>query len=141
MSEVSSLPRSRPPRPRAKVIIIDDEETMRTLVRLHLGNAGYEVLEARDAIEGGYLVLEAAPDLVICDVNMPYMDGYEFVAAMKSDPLTRHIPVAFLTVEEDVSGNAKRLGAVAYLRKPVTADRLLEVVELFASRTALALAR
>lgn len=141
MSEVSSLPRSRPPRPRAKVIIIDDEETMRTLVRLHLGNAGYEVLEARDAIEGGYLVLEAAPDLVICDVNMPYMDGYEFVAAMKSDPLTRHIPVAFLTVEEDVSGNAKRLGAVAYLRKPVTADRLLEVVELFASRTAVALAR
>jgi CheY-like chemotaxis protein len=99
------------------------------------------VLEAKDAIEGGYLVLEAAPDLVICDVNMPYMNGYEFVAAMKSDPLTRHIPVAFLTVEEDVSGNAKRLGAVAYLRKPVTADRLLEVVELFASRTAVAAAR
>lgn len=118
---------------RPKVVVIDDDATLRTLVRLHLANAGWEVREAADAIEGGHLVLGESPDLVICDVNMPYMNGYELVAALKSDPLTRDIPVVFLTVDDDVAANAQRLGAVAYLRKPVMADRLLEVVTLFAS--------
>ena len=107
---------------------------MRSLVKLHLSNAGYEVLEAADAIEGGHLVIGSSPDLVICDVNLPYMDGYEFVAALKSDPETSHIPVVFLTVDEEVESQSKKLGAAAYLRKPVTADRLLQVVDLFISR-------
>ena len=118
-------------------MVIDDDETLRTLVRLHLANAGYEVLDAADAVEGGYLVIRTSPDLVICDVDMPYMNGYEFVAALKSDPLTRRIPVVFLTVDDDVAAKAQRLGAAAYLRKPVTADRLLEVVGLFATPKAL----
>jgi CheY-like chemotaxis protein len=121
----------------AKVVVIDDDQTLRTLVRLHLANAGYEVLEAADAVEGGYQVLRTSPDLVICDVNMPYMSGYEFVAALKSDPLTSRIPVVFLTVDDDVAAKAQKLGAAGYLRKPVTADRLLEVVGLVASSTVL----
>lgn len=120
------------PRRPPKVIVIDDEATIRTLVKLHLANAGYHVLEAADAVEGGYLVMETLPDLIVCDVQMPYMNGYELVAALKSDPLTRHIPVVFLSIEDDVAGNARKLGAAAYLRKPVTADRLLEVVAMFA---------
>ena len=74
------------------------------------------------------------PDLVVCDVDMPYMSGYEFVAALKSDPLTQQIPVIFLTVRDDVADHAGRLGAAAYLRKPVTADRLLQAVDLYAPR-------
>ena len=121
---------------RATVVLIEDEDMMRSLVKLHLTNAGYEVLEAADAVEGGHLVLESSPALVICDVRLPYMDGYEFVAALKADPQTRHIPVVFLTMDEEVDTQAKALGAEAYLRKPVRADRLLQVVSLFASPAA-----
>lgn len=118
---------------RPKILVVDDDRSLRALVRLHLANAGYEVLEAEDAIVGGYTVLRAPPDLVICDVNMPYMDGYEFVAALRSERLTQHIPVVFLTMDDDVADQAQKLGAVAYLRKPLTADRLLQTVGLFAS--------
>jgi len=104
---------------------------MRDLVALHLSNYGYEVAVAEDAVEGGHLILRRTPDLILCDVEMPYLNGYEFVAALKAHPTTRDIPVVFLTVRDDVAENAAKLGAVAYLRKPLTVDRLLEVVGVF----------
>ena len=128
-----------PPR-HPRIAVIDDDPVFRALLKLHLANAGYEVSMAEDAVEGGHLIMRTPPDLIICDVNMPYMNGYEFVAAVKRDPLTGHIPVVFVTVEHDVADRASQLGAVAYLRKPVTADRLLEVVGLFASPTTTAVA-
>jgi CheY-like chemotaxis protein len=113
---------------RPSIAVIDDDESLRQLLALHLRNAGYDVLEAEDAVAGGHLVVERRPDLVICDVAMPYMDGYEFIAAMKADPATRDIPVIFLTVEENVVERAKQLG-VAYLMKPVMADQLMRLVK------------
>src|SRR5690242_9248789 len=104
---------------RPKIVVIDDDVLIRTLLKLHLGNAGYGVLVAEDAVVGGHLVIQKAPDLVICDVQMPYMDGYEFVAALKGDPQTEQIPVIFLSSEDDIADKARTLGAVAYLRKPV----------------------
>ena len=121
-------------RERATVLVIDDDEIVRLLVRLHLANAGYAVAVAEDAVEGGHLIVKEQPDLVVCDVDMPYMNGYEFVEALKADPLTRQIPVIFLTVRDDVPDHARRLGAAAYLRKPLTADRLLQAVDLYAAR-------
>src|SRR6266404_1259787 len=118
-----------PKRPR--ILVVDDDESMRELLKLHLRNNGYDVLAAEDAVVAGHLVLGEKPDLLIVDVEMPYMNGYEFVAALKSDPETRHIPVVFLTTDENVADHAHRLGAAAYLNKPVTVDRLCEVVELF----------
>lgn len=126
---------------RRTIVVIDDDPSIRTLLELHLKNAGYEVFSAEDAVDGGHLVVKAAPDLVICDVHMPYMDGYEFVAALKSDPLTQHIPVIFLSTDDDIADNARKFGAIAYLRKPVLADRLLEIVALFALPTAIAVPR
>lgn len=116
---------------RGKILVVDDEPSMRELLRLHLGNQGYEVQEAEDAIVAGHLILKRKPDLVIVDVQMPYMNGYEFVGALKSDPQTRDIPVVFLTTDDNVASQAKKLGAAAYLQKPITADRLIEVVDLF----------
>ena len=101
---------------------------IRELVRLHLQNADYDVLLAEDAVEAGRLIVESAPALILIDVNMPYMDGYDFTAALKKDPATRHIPVVFITADEDVAQRSRQLGALAYLAKPVRADRLLEVV-------------
>lgn len=116
---------------RAKILVVDDEPSMRELLRLHLSNEGYEVLAAEDAVVAGHLILQGKPDLLIVDVQMPYMNGYEFVGALRSDPSTRDIPVVFLTTDNNVSSQANRLGAAAYLNKPVMADRLLEVVGLF----------
>jgi CheY-like chemotaxis protein len=121
-----------------KVLVIDDDETMRALLRLHLAAGGYQVLEAADAVDGGYLVLGKSPGLVICDVEMPYLDGYEFAMALKSDPKTCHIPVVFLTSDDDAAGKAHKAGAVAHLKKPITADRLLKVVRRFISQISVA---
>lgn len=119
---------------RARIVVIDDDEAIRELVKLHLRNAGYEVLAAEDAVEGGHLIVNSRPHLVICDVDMPYMDGYDFAAAMRGDPATSDIPLVFLTVDDDVAEHARKVGAAAYLKKPFRADRLVEVVGFLASR-------
>jgi CheY-like chemotaxis protein len=112
----------------AKILVVDDDESLRELLRMHLAAAGYEVSTAPDAISGGYQVLKNPPDLILSDINMPHMDGFEFVAAIKADTTLPYIPVIFLTSMEDGDHRGKELGAVGYLTKPVRADRLLALV-------------
>ena len=112
----------------ASILVIDDDESIRELLRLHLSSAGYEVRLAQDAIEAGYAVLANPPDLIIVDILMPYMDGFEFVAALKADSALPYIPVIFLTSVEDGEHRGRELGAVGYLTKPVRADRLLALI-------------
>ena len=112
----------------AKILVVDDDESLRELLRMHLASAGYEVSTAPDAISAGYQVLKHPPDLILSDVNMPHMDGFEFVAALKADRTLPDIPVIFLTSRDDSDQRCKELGAVGYLTKPVRADRLLEMV-------------
>jgi CheY-like chemotaxis protein len=116
-----------------KIAVIDDDRFIRYLLDLHLRKAGYEVFGAEDAVAGGRIVVERQPDVIVCDVDMPYMDGYEFVSALRADPATRHIPVIFLTVSASVDEHAKRLGA-AHLVKPVMVDELLRAVAEVAPR-------
>ena len=112
----------------AKILVVDDDDSLRELLRMHLAAAGYEVSTASDGISAGYQVLKHPPDLIITDINMPHMDGFEFIAALKSDKTLPQIPVIFLTSVEDGDSRGKELGAVGYLTKPVRADRLLELV-------------
>jgi CheY-like chemotaxis protein len=112
----------------ASILIVDDDESILELLRLHLTGAGYEVHVANDAISAGYMVLRSVPDLIITDISMPHMDGFEFVAALKSDKSLPYIPVVFLTSMEDGDHRGKELGAVGYLTKPVRADKLLQLV-------------
>jgi CheY-like chemotaxis protein len=113
--------------PKAKVAVIDDDKFIRYLLDLHLRNAGYQVFAAEDAVAGARMVTECAPDLILCDVEMPFMDGYEFVSALRADPATRSIPVIFLTVSRNAAERAKQLGA-GCLTKPLMANELLEAV-------------
>ncbi len=112
----------------ASILVVDDDENIRELLRLHLSAAGYDVHVARDAISAGYMVLRSPPDLIISDVNMPHMDGFEFIAALKADKSLPYIPVIFLTSMEEADQRGKELGAVGYITKPVRADRLLSLV-------------
>jgi CheY-like chemotaxis protein len=115
------------------VLVVDDDETMRALVKLHLVRAGYAVLVAADALQGGKLAAATSPSLVICDLEMPHLDGYRFALSLKSDPRTRHIPLVFLSANDDVAEKAAGAGALGHLEKPVTGERLLQMVRRFVS--------
>jgi CheY-like chemotaxis protein len=115
-----------------RILLLEDSADLRTLLERHLEKAGYEVLTAGDAVEAGKLVVEQAPHLIIADIQLPYMNGDEFVAALRADPAVRDIPVIFLSVDAKLEQHARRLGAVAYFDKNVSAERLLEVVDFYA---------
>lgn len=112
----------------ANILVVDDDPSIRELMRLHLNAAGYAVEVAEDAIVAGYTVLRSPPDLIICDVHMPHMDGFEFVAALRADQTLPSIPVIFLTSVDEGEQRGRELGAVGYLTKPVRSDRLLMLV-------------
>ena len=110
---------------RARILVMDDDELMRELLRLHLCNAGYEVLLAEDAVVACRLLIKQRPDIVLADIDMPYMTGLELVEAMRSDPGTSSVPVIFVTSRTDAEPQARQLGAVAYFTKPLHIDHLL----------------
>jgi CheY-like chemotaxis protein len=110
------------------ILVIDDDAYMRELLQLHLSNAGYEVLTAEDAVVAGHSVVRHHPDLILLDVEMPFMTGLEFVQALKEDPAVCEIPVVFISSRDDCEDRARELGARAFLRKPVLADHLLATV-------------
>jgi CheY-like chemotaxis protein len=127
-----SPPTQTKPARKPKIVVVDDDRFIRYLLDLHLRKAGYEVFAAEDAVAAGRAIVASTPDVILCDVDMPYMDGYEFVSALRADPATRDIPVIFLTVSRAVDERAKQLGA-EHLLKPVMADELLRKVAKFAS--------
>jgi len=107
--------------------VVEDDESMRELLRLHLSSAGYAVEAAEDAIAAGYAVLKAAPDLIVCDVAMPHMDGFELVSALRADKAVPRVPVIFLTSDAD-EGRARELAPSEFLSKPVRLEELLAAV-------------
>jgi two-component system, OmpR family, response regulator len=111
-----------------RILVVEDDESMRELLRLHLSSAGYAVEVAEDAIAAGYSVLKAAPDLIVCDVAMPHMDGFELVAALRADAgVSSQLPVIFLTAQSDGDDRARELGG-EFLAKPIRLEELLKAV-------------
>ena len=113
----------------SKILVVEDDESMRELLRLHLEHAGYQVSIAEDGIGAGYAVLKSPPDLIVCDVDMPNMNGFQLVEALRADAALPKMPVIFLTSVEDGAGRAAQLGAADYILKPVLVDRLLAAVQ------------
>ena len=111
----------------AKILVVDDERCMRDLMQLHLRSAGHQVLLAEDAVVAGRMLLEWRPDLLLVDVEMPYMSGQEFVATLLADRTIPHVPVIFVTADETFGPRAASLGADC-LTKPCRADVLLNLV-------------
>lgn len=119
-----------------RILIIDDDVGFRDLLRLHLSAVGYKVQVAEDGVDGGRALLSNPPDLVISDVNMPFLDGFELLSLLHTDESTASIPVILLSGRSDGDTMAKavELGAADYLTKPVTRDQLLESIEACLSR-------
>ena len=112
----------------ASILVVDDDPNAREMLGIHLRNAGYEVRTANDGIEGGHAVLERRPDLIITDAQMPHMDGFELVAALRSDASVSSIPVIMLTSESEWEDRGRRIGVDGYVSKPIRADRFLDLV-------------
>jgi DNA-binding response OmpR family regulator len=113
---------------RAKILVIDDDEVIRDLLRLHLANAGYDVLVAEDGVLGGLALQKERPDLVLVDIDMPHFDGLQLLKAIKGDPSVERIPVILITSNTNAEAQATRFGAVAYFAKPLRMESLLAAV-------------
>jgi len=122
---------------KTRILIIDDDVGFRDLLRLHLSAAGYQVQVAEDGVAGGRALLAQTPDLIVSDLNMPFLDGFELLSLLRSDPETASIPVILLSGRSDGDTMAKavELGAADFLIKPVTRDQLFESIEACLART------
>ena len=102
------------------ILIVDDEEVVRDVVSTLLKQAGYDVTIAEYGLAGYNLAQTAQPDLVLLDLMMPVMDGFEVLSRLKRDPSTRHIPVIMLTAKIDAASERDCIswGAVDYIKKP-----------------------
>ncbi len=116
-----------------KVILVveDDENIMNNLTEL-LSSEGYEVMCGSDGTEGVALLKQTKPDLIICDIMMPKMNGYEFHKYVKSDFDTKFIPFIFLTAHSDLSSirAGLNLGVDDYITKPFSSSDLLKAIEI-----------
>ena len=115
-----------------KILIAEDERDIRELITYTLQFAGYEVVSAGDGEEAVQLTLLEKPDLVLLDVRMPRMNGYEACKAIKADEKTKGIPVVFLSAKgQDAEIQAgMQAGAVEYMVKPFSPDQLTARVKV-----------
>ena len=120
-----------------RILIIDDDVSFRYMLRMHLTQAGYDVRVAEDGVEGGRALLEQPPDLIISDLAMPFLNGFDLLALLKQEPATASIPVILLSGirNNDLLEKAVALGAADFLAKPVTRDDLLAAVDGCLRRT------
>jgi diguanylate cyclase (GGDEF)-like protein len=111
----------------AKVLIADDSLTIRAVVRADLENEGYQISEAHDGVTTVRQCEEDPPDVVLLDVEMPGLDGYQVLAKLKGTPGLKDIPIVFLTSRSDMDDvvAALRGGAHDYLKKPFQTPELL----------------
>lgn len=114
----------------AKILIAEDERDIRDLIAFTLRFAGYEVVAASNGEEAVQLALQEIPDLIMMDVRMPRMTGYEACEKIKQEPSLKQIPVVFLSAKGQESEIRTGLdaGAAEYLLKPFAPDQLTERV-------------
>jgi Response regulators consisting of a CheY-like receiver domain and a winged-helix DNA-binding domain len=114
-----------------RVLIIDDEAPIRLLCRVNLEAEGMEVMEASDGEKGIELARRERPDVILLDVMMPRLDGWDVAQALVGDALTKEIPIAFLTARAEVRDRARGLdiGGVEYVTKPFNPLELAPLIE------------
>jgi len=115
------------------ILVVDDDANVRKLLRLELEAEGYMVRGARNALEAFSLVKNKPPDLIVLDVMMPGMNGFDAAAVFKNDPLTMDIPIIILSVIDDVRRGI-RIGIDRYLKKPVNIDELHQTINALIAR-------
>jgi DNA-binding response OmpR family regulator len=114
-----------------RILVVEDEESLLKLESILFTSKGYDVTGARDGREALDSIAQSRPDLVVLDVMLPVLDGFEVCRAIKENSETRSIPVVMLTAKKS-SADLERgrvAGADAYITKPFKSVRVLEVIE------------
>ncbi|MEM0011514.1 MAG: response regulator [Candidatus Bathyarchaeia archaeon] len=113
-----------------KILVVDDERPIVRLVQVNLEHAGYEVVTAYDGREALEKVEQEKPDLIILDVMMPQMDGFEVIQRLQANPKTRDIPVIMLTAKAQDADVFRgwQSGVTLYLTKPFSPFELISFV-------------
>ncbi len=113
-----------------RILTIDDSKTMRDMLMLTLAEAGFDVLQAVDGQDGLDVLVNERVDVVITDINMPRMDGYEVIRQLRSNPSHKTTPILVLTTESEADKRnlAREAGATGWMVKPFDPDRLVETV-------------
>jgi DNA-binding response OmpR family regulator len=116
---------------RGKVLVVDDEEYIQHILNFSFGAEGYDVVTAADGEEAIKMAKSEKPDIIVLDIMMPKMDGYEACKRLKTDPRTKNIPVILLTAKgrEVDRKMGSQAGADDYVVKPFSPGRLIERVE------------
>jgi DNA-binding response OmpR family regulator len=114
-----------------RVLVVDDERSIRMLCRVNLRASGMEVLEADDGNEGLELARRERPDLILLDVMMPGLDGWSVARELAADKSTKEIPIIFITARADPADRrlGEQLGGVGYVVKPFDPVGIGELVE------------
>jgi two-component system cell cycle response regulator DivK len=113
-----------------RILVIEDTEDNRRILRDLLTNAGFELIEAVDGEKGVAAALDSKPDLILMDIQLPIIDGYEATRRIKANPATRHIPIIAVT-SYAMSGDemkAREAGCDGYVAKPFSPRQILATI-------------
>jgi twitching motility two-component system response regulator PilH len=115
----------------ARVLIVDDSPTETFTLKTMLEAKGFEVLEAENGADGVALAREELPDVVLMDIVMPGLNGFQATRQLTKDDKTAHIPVIIVTTKDQETDKVwgQRQGAKGYLVKPVTEDQLAQTIQ------------
>jgi two-component system chemotaxis response regulator CheY len=117
------------------ILTVDDSRTIRDLLKQTLSDAGYDVVQAVDGVDGLEQLQKHAPRVIVTDINMPRMDGFAFIENVRRDASLRGVPILILTTESDAAkkDRARKSGATGWIVKPFDPVKLLDAVRRVAA--------
>ena len=120
-----------------RILIVEDQEDLRAILRDLLSSTGFEVVEAADGGDGVAKAKSERPDLVLMDIQLPVLDGYEAIRRIKAEPSAAHTPVIAISsfAMKGDEEKARAAGCDAYVTKPYSPMKLLALVKTFLDRT------
>lgn len=118
-----------------RVLAVDDSLTMREMLRGALSSAGFDVTLAEDGLDALDRLAEAAPDLIVTDLNMPRMDGFGFIEAVRAGDTAARVPILILTTETGakLKDRARAIGATGWITKPFDEQSLVATINRVAA--------
>ena len=122
---------------KGKILVVDDEVNITQILEFSIGAEGYEVIAAQNGEEAIDKARREQPDLIILDIMMPIIDGYEACRILKANPLTKHLPVILLTAKgRDIDRRlGYEVGATDYIVKPFSPNKLIDRIHQLLSCT------
>lgn len=118
-----------------KILAVDDSHTMRSMIKMALAEADFEVHLAEDGLDGLKVLEGLSPDVILTDINMPNMDGFGFIEAVRKQDALRDVPILTLTTEsaKEMKQRARDAGATGWITKPFDREKLIAVIRKVAA--------